>query len=301
MIAAGPVPDLRVAASAGIIEIAALRVAAGGIYPGKITISNGGVDDVCGNSPAVDLATNAETQLLRASASANCSKVRVIFTLCEALYRIIAKKSAGITTLADLAGKRIMAPSGTSSAYFVSLMLGSVGLTTSQATLVNGTPNGSSFNGGNAPDAVTIWEPGVEQASEALGADAVEFRTDAGGTEIYRELVNLHTTTDVLADANKRRGLVALVRSLIVASAQIRADPSVAYAVLTGPVGVSQAVLEKSLPYERFAGTLVPDLLDVMTAEEPWRANTDNRAARSREELAKFIDSSVLSEALAGM
>jgi sulfonate transport system substrate-binding protein len=285
----------------GIIEIAPLRIAANGLYPGKLTIASGGVDDLCGSDPAADLATNAETQLLRASASSNCSKVRVIFTLCEALYRIVAKKSSGITTLADLAGKRIMAPSGTSSAYFVSKMLGSVGLTTSQVTLVNGSPNGSTFNASNAVDAATIWEPGVEQASEALGADALEFRTDAGGTELYRELVNLHTTTDVLADATKRRGLVALVRSLVVASSQIRADPSRAIAVLTGPVGVSQAVLEKSLSYERFAGTLVPDLLDVMTQEEPWRASTDNRAARSQSELEQLIDPSVLSEALAGM
>jgi NitT/TauT family transport system substrate-binding protein len=94
---------------------------------------------------------------------------------------------------------------------------------------------------------------------------------------------------------------VLLVQALIEASAEIRDDPSVAYPVLTGPTGVSQNVLAKSMHYERYSGTLVSDILDVVSEEEPWRANVDNRAPRSRDELAALIDDSVLAEALAGM
>jgi NitT/TauT family transport system substrate-binding protein len=301
----GPYPDLRFSGLVSAVELAPLRLATNGPYPGKITLSSGGVDALCGASPSADIATNAETQFLRATGGTGCDKVRIVFTMCEGLYRIVAKKSSGITSLADLAGKRVMAPSGASSAYYLTRMLDAAGLSAGsgagQVDVVNGSANGSTFAGSGAPDAATIWEPGIEQASEALGSDAVEFQNDASGQAVYRELFNLHTTTDVLADATKRRGVVELVRDLIAASATLRADPTAANALLTGPVGVSASVLANSMKYERFAGTLVSDLLDVMAAEEPWRANIDGRAARSRDDLAQYIDTSVLADAMAGM
>jgi hypothetical protein len=52
--------------------------------------------------------------------------------------------------------------------------------------------------------------------------------------------------------------------------------------------------------YERFAGTLANDVLDVLAAEEPWRAAQDGRAARSRAELSALMDDNVVKEA-AGM
>jgi len=54
----------------------------------------------------------------------------------------------------------------------------------------------------------------------------------------------------------------------------------------------------KSWNYERFAGSLASDLLDVLEEEEGWRAKLDGRAARTRAELSPLIDPSVLSEAL---
>jgi len=295
----GPYPDLRFSGLVSAVELAPLRLATNGPYPAKVTIASGGVDALCGSNPSADIATNAETQLLRATGMGGCDNVRIIFTMCEGLYRIVAKKSAGITTLADLAGKRVMAPSGASSAYYLSRMLAAANLTT--VNVVSGNPNGSTFSGGSAPDAATIWEPGIEQAAEELGSDAIIFEHDANDQEVYRELFNLHTTTEVLADPAKRRGVVELVRDLVAASASLRAAPSAASALLTGPTGVSASVLAQSMKYERFAGTLVSDVLDVMTEEEPWRANIDGRSARSRDELATYIDTSVLADAMAGM
>ena len=44
---------------------------------------------------------------------------------------------------------------------------------------------------------------------------------------------------------------------------------------------------------------IIPDMLDVLEREELWVAKASNRAPRSRAELAKFIDRSVVEEALA--
>ena len=105
------------------------------------------------------------------------------------------------------------------------------------------------------------------------------------------------TTDESLADPVKRRAIVEFVRSLVAASAQLRTDPSVAWPLLTGPTGASQADLSKSWNYERFAGGLASDLLDVLEEEEGWRAKLDGRTARTRAELSPLIDPTVLSEA----
>ena len=51
-------------------------------------------------------------------------------------------------------------------------------------------------------------------------------------------------------------------------------------------IGIQQPVLEAVWKDEQFLGTLVPDLLDVMTEEELWVAKAGNRMPRPRDELA---------------
>lgn len=266
-----------------------MRLAANGIYPARVTIGSGGVDSLFSGGALV--ASNAETQALRASVQH--PDLRIIFTICEGLYRIVAKRSVGIQSLADLRGKRISVPSGTSSEYFLVKMLALAQLTEQDVSVVNGMPGA----GGLTADAATIWEPGIQYVADSLSSDAIEFQKDDQGHEVYRELFNLHATTESLSDPDKRRAIVEFVRSVITASEQIRSDPMPAWKLLTGPTGASQAVLSRSWQYERFAGVLVGDLLDVLEQEEVWRAKIDSRTPRPRAELAKLIDDSVVKEA----
>jgi NitT/TauT family transport system substrate-binding protein len=288
---AGPFPNITFAGLVSALELAPIRLAANGIYPAKINITSGGVDNLFSAGGAL-LATNAETQALRASVQH--PNLRIIFTVCEGLYRIVAKKSSGIHGLADLRGKTLAVPTGTSSEYFLSKMLALAGLTERDLTLSSQLAG----RGTLVADAATVWEPGIQYVASGLGSDAVEFEKDDQGHEVYRELFNLHATAESLADPTKRRAIVQFVRALITASERIRSDPSQVWPLLTAPTGASQAELEKSWPYERFAGTLVSDVLDVLEQEEPWRAQLDARRARTRAELAPLVDDSVLHEAL---
>ncbi len=52
-----------------------------------------------------DIATNAETQALRQSV--DHPNLRIILTVSEGFYRVVARRSAGMTKLADLKGKKI--------------------------------------------------------------------------------------------------------------------------------------------------------------------------------------------------
>ncbi|MCL2449458.1 MAG: ABC transporter substrate-binding protein [Polyangiaceae bacterium] len=287
---AGPYPDITLAGLTTAPELAPVRLAATGIYPANVTITSGGVDNLFGSNPPL-VATNAETQALRSSLQH--SDLRIIFTVCEGLYRVVGKKSAGINTLADLKGKTVDYTPGTSSAYFLHQMLATVSLTESDVT-AGQTPSANSRSA-----AAAYWETNIQAfAGSIASGDEIEFQKDSSGQYIYRELFNLHATAESLADATKRRTIVRFVKSLITASAQITADPTVAYPLLTGPTNTAQADLTKSLNYERYAGTLVSDALDVLVQEEAWYAGVNNRTARTRDELAPLIDNSVVMEAL---
>jgi sulfonate transport system substrate-binding protein len=286
-------PPLRVSGNTTTIELSPVLVAANGIYPGPITVTNGGIPNIMDGS--ADVATNAETQLLRQSV--DDPNLRVIFTVAESFYRIVARKSAGISKVADLKGKRITTPRNTSAEYFLVRMLATANLTEADITLIPITPvteMSVALKDGRV-DAIAMWEPESERAIAVLGNDAIVLQD----RNVYRELFNLNTSTKVLADPAKRRAVVEFVRALIMSSEQLRSRPQDFWPYIASKLNYPQELVSKSWPELRYAGSMVRDLLDVMEVEEAWVARERNRSPRTRAQLATLIDASLLQEALA--
>jgi sulfonate transport system substrate-binding protein len=286
-------PPLRVSGNTTTIELSPVLVAANGIYPGPITVTNGGIPNIMDGS--ADVATNAETQLLRQSV--DDPNLRVIFTVAESFYRIVARKSAGISKVADLKGKRITTPRNTSAEYFLVRMLATANLTEADITLIPITPvteMSVALKDGRV-DAIAMWEPESERAITVLGNDAIVLQD----RNVYRELFNLNTSTKVLADPAKRRAVVEFVRALIMSSEQLRSRPQDFWPYIASKLNYPQELVSKSWPELRYAGSMVRDLLDVMEVEEAWVAQERNRSPRTRAQLATLIDASLLQEALA--
>jgi sulfonate transport system substrate-binding protein len=282
---------LRTAGNMTTMELSPLLVAADKIYPGEISVVNGGIPAIM--SGMADAATNAETQLLRQSV--DDPDLRVIFTVAESFYRIVARKSAGIHRVADLKGKRITTPPNTSAHYFLVKMLATEHLSESDVTLVTINPlteMSTALKDGRV-DAIAMWEPESERAIAAVGPDGIVFQD----RRVYRELFNLNTSAKVLADPAKRRAIVELLRSLIASSEQIRQRPSQYWPLIAAKLNYSPEIVSKSWPNLRYAGGLAPDLLDVMVEEEVWVAKERNRTPRTRAQLAGLIDASLLDEA----
>jgi NitT/TauT family transport system substrate-binding protein len=282
---------LRAAGNMTTIELSPLLIAANKTYPGKISVINGGIPAIM--SGMADIATNAETQLLRQSVDA--PDLRVIFTVAESFYRIVARKSAGIHRIADLKGKRITTPPNTSAHYYLVKMLATAHLSETDVTLVNVNPlteMSTALKDGRV-DAVAMWEPESERAIAAVGSDAIVLQD----RRVYRELFNLNTSAKVLADPAKRRAIVELLRSLIASSEQIRQRPREHWPLIASKLNYTPETVAKSWPNLRYAGGLAPDLLDVMTEEEVWVAKERDRVPRSRAQLELLIDRSPLDEA----
>jgi len=258
---------------------------------GRFRVINGGIRNL-GNGTA-HAATNAETQMLNVIQTN--PKVRLLFTLSEGLYRVIARKSAGINSLADLRGKKVITVPNTSAHYHLIQMLRKTGLQESDVTIVTaGATEMAAAVANRRADAISMWEPEAQNALEALGNDAIVFQDN----EVYRELFSLYTTTDVLNDSKRRRELVEFVRALLTAVERVRTKSADVIPLVSKTIMQPQDKVARSWRYQSFPAAVPADLLDVLTAEDRWVAGVQQRKALSRDELARFIDRSVLEEAI---
>ena len=282
------------------IELSPVLVAANSFYPVQMPVGEGGIVRITAGE--ADLATNAETQLLRESVVN--PDLRIIMTVTESFYRLVARRSAGIETLADLKGKRVMLPANTSANYYLVAMLRTVRLTEDDVELVRLPPDRDGQTGMDQMsdalvrgdvDVISIWEPEPADAIVQLGDDAVVLQDRS----VYREVFNLHARATDLADPDKRRSIVEFVRAAAQATAALKTDPEAYWPHVSSITGFSLEEIAAGWPEMEFPVQIIPDMLDVLEVEETWVAKERNLEPRSREELAVLIDRSVLEEALA--
>jgi len=142
---------------------------------------------------------------------------------------------------------------------------------------------------------MAMWSPEPEEAELGLRDDAIAFSGDG----VYREIFNVNTTTQVLADPGKRAALKELVRALVAARDAMARDPRPAQELVAQRMSdYPAALVEASWLHHRHPPGKVPDLLDVMVEQEQWLARLEQRQAREREVLAQLIDYSLLDEVM---
>jgi NitT/TauT family transport system substrate-binding protein len=303
-----PADTLRIYGNLSLLEMAPVLLAAEQIYRGKTRVEHGSVMALWGKASDLasldsagqaDIATNSETQALRAAV--DNPDLRFIFTVAQCPYRIVARRSAGVTQLADLRGKRVGTQLESSAAYFLESMLRTVGLSADDVVSVPFmakteaplTLLPEALRSGEL-DAVALWEPQVQRAKLALGSDAVEFRDPA----VYTEKFNLCTTQGNLEDPHLRVRIVAFVRALIAATQRLKQEPEIGWRLVAEAAGLEIETVGSAWPYLDYPGTLAADLIDVFERQEVWIAKVQGRPPRTREALSKLIDESVLREAL---
>lgn len=309
---APPPEPLTVVGHSSVLEFGPVLLASTNVPEGTVVTASGGVPNLwdaadpqlssgvsgrpAGDAPPVspgiaDLAGNAGTQTLRMSLTH--PDARIVMTVTEGLYRIVARRSAGIGSIADLKGKRVATFANTSAAVFLNDVLTSAGLSEADVAITSLTAPASAdalING--EVDAISIWEPDSERAVQALGADVVTFRPEGG----YREIYSLNAKAGDLADPVMRSRIVDFLREVTDGCRAAEEDPGRMQALLAERTGQDPVLIAESWHHHRFPCALPADLLDVLVAEERWLAEKDGRAPRSREELAVLIDSSVVEE-----
>ncbi|MBN8829994.1 MAG: ABC transporter substrate-binding protein [Sphingomonadales bacterium] len=284
--------DLRFSAHA-VIEAAPVHHAIERFGAARPEVPNGAIPALYGPDGGIaDVAGHADTQALRHSLAH--PDLRIILTVTEARYRIVARRSAGIATMADLRGKRIATPPGSSAAYYLHRALGTAGMSERDVTIVP-VPlpprDAARLLVEGRADALALWEPEPEIAIETLGEDAVILDPESG----YSELYNLHSTAAKLADPATRAKIVRLVAALIKGAR----NPDEPISIAARITGYPADPIRRAWPTHAFPAALSPALLDTLVAEEGWLAANEGRPARSREELRALIDPSIEAEARA--
>ncbi len=304
--ASEPPPDpghIAVFGNKQTIEIASVLQAAEDFYPGEASVRMGSIANLVGAPPVpgfgeegdADVATNAETQALRYSVEH--PNLRILMTVTEGLYRVVARRSAGIESVGDLEGKRIATIPQTSAGYFLRLMLEGEGLTYDDIEAVPIVPLAGMTQAlaNGEVDAVVIWEPESENAAQVLGDDLVEF----SGHGVYRELFNLNSTQEKLADPETRAKIVTFIRAILDASIALEEDPARAQELVTASGNFDPQDVRDSWAHHNYLAAVPEDLLNVLERQEQWLAVRDDREPRSRDQLANLIDTSVYEEAVA--
>jgi NitT/TauT family transport system substrate-binding protein len=285
--------QIKIAVNATTIESAPIFLAEHGPAVQIVPVPNGRAAMAQLLSGSVDAATGSETQMLLNSIAE--PGIRIILTLAEARYRIIARRSAGIRRIEDLRGKKVAATVNTSSQYYLREMLRKSGiLLDTDVRFVNleGPDMPAALKRGDV-DAVAIWEPHAQNSLDALGSDAVDLQNAA----VYRERFNLNTTTKVLKDPSKRRALVEFLKAVMRASDLARRQPVQARMLLAPFINTPEGTIEHVWNRFLFPANLPADLPKVLGDVEIFVAAVQYRQPRPRATLSVLIDSSVLNAA----
>jgi NitT/TauT family transport system substrate-binding protein len=243
----------------------------------------------------VDAATGNETQALVSSVSR--PELRVVLTLAECRYRLVARRSAGIAKVADLRGKRIAYTPNTSSQYFLLDVLrsGGVGMGEITPALMEPTEMPPALVEGRI-DAMAMWEPQPQVALDRLGSDGLVLTNPA--PDAYFERFGLNTTAALLADPARRAVMVRALRAINEMSRKMEADPKPYLPALARALDTPQSVIEKVWPQFRFVARLDSDaLLATFGVMEPWAAATSKRGVRAPAVIARAVDGSAAREA----
>ncbi|MGV9798646.1 ABC transporter substrate-binding protein [Mycobacterium sp. NPDC003449] len=175
--------------------------------------------------------------------------------------RIVARRSAGINTVADLSGKSIGTPLGTSAAYYIANALAANKI---DANLVQVSPSAmvTAVTQRNV-DAVSIFQPYQAQAVQALDADAVEL---AGGT--YNQHSLFLSTQDAIAA--KGKAMTAFFAAIDEAGPALSRQDAAAVDAVTKATQLDPQLLRTVLKEFDFTLQLNPDLAAKLTELGEW-------------------------------
>lgn len=193
--------------------------------------------------------------------------------------RVVARRSTGINTIEDLAGKSIGTPLGTSAAYYISNALAENGI---EATLVQVAPSAivTAITQRNV-DAVSIFQPYQAQAIATLQDDAVGL---TGGTYSQH---SLFLATEV-ARAEKPEAITAFFTALDDAGTALSQQDDAAVDAVAKATQLEPDLLRTVLAEFDFSLQLNPDLALKLSDLGEW-AKTQ-KSIDPRVELPNYAD-----------
>lgn len=202
--------------------------------------------------------------------------------------KIVARRSAGIASASQVAGKRVGTVQGSSAAYFLARWLSMDNPKALASTVVPLEPARilPALQRGDI-DAAAIWEPVASNAAAALGSDGVLLENPGLYTQQFGLLTSRGLTKTREAD------LLKLLRALLQAESFIAKQPGKAQQILATRLGVTEAQAAAQMREHDYRMGLDFSLIDTMDSQARW-AIREMRVQPKPDTLQNVIETSLL-------
>lgn len=185
-----------------------------------------------------DVATAAETPIARTLAEGK--KIKVLATIFSSQWNsgLVVRKDHGISTPADLKGKRIGYVFGTATHYELETFLAFHNIPLDSITMVPAKPDElvAAIVAGDV-DAASVWTPFLTQMQQKLGANAETYSPK----EFYSEMTNIVVRPDYVV--RYREETARLLRALFKAETFAKVHPDEAINIIASASGFDASAL----------------------------------------------------------
>lgn len=212
-----------------------------------------------------DLATVAETPIVFAGLEGKRVAIIASIETANKNLAIVARKDRGISTPAELEGKRIGVSLGTNGEFFMDTFFLAHGIARNKVRVVNLEPEEmapSLLSGG--VDAVSTWQPHVIRSQKGVGDRGVTYYSE----ELYTESYNAVTMPDYVRrhpDTVER-----LLRALVRAEEFAGTKSAEAQRHLADCIGVDKALVHELQGVFDLRVTLQESLLIALEDQARW-------------------------------
>ena len=212
-----------------------------------------------------DLATAADTPMVFAVMNGNKITTIAVIQTSNRDEAIVARQDRGIALPADLRGKKIGVPLGTSADFFTDVFLLAHGIDREKVKIIDMKPDemAAALEEGRV-DAVSTFNPTINLLKKELGSKGIVFF----GESIYTETFCIAATQDYVK--KHPEAIKKFLRALIRAETFIQRNPEEARRIVAGFIKVDKSLLDEIWPIFKTRVTLGQALLVDLEDQTRW-------------------------------
>lgn len=214
---------------------------------------------------SLDVVTVATTAIVQSTFERKDIRILAALAESQADDAVIGNRDRGISRVADLVGKKVGLPQGTSAHFLFELVLVENGIDPSQVDIVNlPPPELPAALADHRADAISIWEPYANRARALLKDKTIEL--SLRGT--HRSTLNL-VALQGFADRHQS-AIVKFLKAMDRANHFIDEHREEAYAIFADKVKLENSVIAKLLPNYNYRLSLDQLLILDLEGQARW-------------------------------
>jgi ABC-type nitrate/sulfonate/bicarbonate transport system substrate-binding protein len=218
----------------------------------------------------VDISTVAPTPIMFNSFERQDFSIFATFVYAFNDVKVIANQDSNIRVIADLVGKKIGTPAGTTGQFFVEAFLTYNEIDVSEVMIVDIPPaNLPGALNAKEVDTIVIWEPHAYNAQELLGAKAIRLPS----SEIYKETFNFMVMNDFAKENSET--LEKFTRAIVKATEFIQNNKNESQKIVAQRLKLDETVTNILWEDFVFEVSLEPELITTLEDEAKWAIDSN--------------------------